>query len=131
MSYQINYFAWNNTDGHDKVWGYVTVGADESGYGGQLYNFWGRRGGKLSFKEYGEANTHHQSMWSRSRYVFESAGTSALRTLQQQKEAKGYSPVAIPHIEAICGEGYIESFEKQLTLAKLFENFRGKRLEDS
>jgi len=130
VGYKINYFAWNNTDGHDKVWGYVTVGAEEDGKGGQLYNFWGRRGGKLAFKEHGSAaSVTHKGYW-RS-YEEESAGVSALKTLQRQKEAKGYSPVAIPHIEAICGEGYIASFENQLTLAKLFENFRGKRLEES
>jgi len=110
MSYEINYFGWNHTDGHDKVWGYVTIG---DGVGAELYNFWGARGKKLSFKKY---PSNYDS-------VIE------LKKLAQKKSDKGYREISVMKIETVV-DGFIETFEKQLTLAKLFGNFRGKKEEE-
>jgi hypothetical protein len=46
FKYEIKWVGWNNTEGHDKVWGFLKL-AD-----GRYFSFWGARGKKLSFKSY-------------------------------------------------------------------------------
>lgn len=111
MGYAINFFGWNNTDNHDKVWGYVTIGEGSSA---ELYNFWGKRGKRLAFKKYPTGY----------------ASAQELRKLAEKKEDKGYRPYPVASIENVC-EGFIEQFEKELTLAKLFNNFRGRQIADA
>ncbi len=110
MGYKINYFGWNNEPGHDKVWGYVTIG---EGTTAELYNFWGARGKKLAFKK------HESDFYA----------VDELRRLASKKTAKGYREVPNNDIETLVPE-FFEQFEIQLTLAKLFDNFRGKREEE-
>jgi hypothetical protein len=107
MAYDINFFGWCSQEGHDKVWGYVTVGDD------QLYNFWGKRGKRFAFQK-------HDARYSEA---------TALQRKAQEKCRPGrasgaYTEVPVSQIEAIV-PGFFEEFEKQLTLAKLFDNFRG------
>jgi hypothetical protein len=128
MSYKINYFGWNTEqDGptkHDKIWGYVTVGGEDDGAGGKLYNFWGKRGARLTFKQHGEAGkVASPYRWQSDR---DSPGRRELTRLQEAKAKKGYRSIPLGDIEAVCGDGFIVSFEKQLTLAKLFNKFHGE-----
>ena len=110
MGYKINYFGWNNEPGHDKVWGYLTIG---EGVTAELFNFWGARGKKLSFKK------HETNYFS----------VDELRRLAQKKTGKGYREIPTGDIETVV-EGFHEQLELQLTLAKLFENYRGKKDEE-
>jgi predicted DNA-binding WGR domain protein len=109
MSYAINFFGWNNTEGHDKVWGYVTIG---EGSTAELYNFWGKRGKRLAFKKF---PTGYGSAFELSK-------------LSKKKAEKGYQEYSVAEIDKVC-EGFIDQFEKELTLAKLFDNFRGRPVE--
>lgn len=113
-NYQVNFFGWCNEEGHDKVWGYVTVGGRGSK---ELYNFWGRRGKNLTFKQ-------HFGTW----------GSDDLAKLAAQKvrpRSNGsYTEINPKNIENLI-PGFFESFEKQLTLAKLFDKFHGKTEEDA
>lgn len=107
-NYTINFFGWNNEPGHDKVWGYITVG---DGSGAKLYNFWGARGRKIAFKEYppGWDSVHE------------------LRKLARKKAERGYREIPVDQIDAVV-EGFRETFEKQFTVVKLFNKFRGRQV---
>lgn len=106
-NYTINFFGHNNEPGHDKVWGYITVG---DGSSAKLYNFWGARGRKIAFKEYPQG-------WD---------SLNELRKLARKKEDRGYRSIPVSQIDIIV-EGFSESFEKQFAITKLFNNFRGKQ----
>ena len=114
-NYRINFFGHCNEDGHDKVWGYVTVGDVGAS---ELYNFWGKRGKRLAFQK-------HEGFW----------GSDELRRRSENKVRSGrksgtYHRVDPSNIEAVV-PGFFEDFEKQLTLAKLFDNFRNKVEEEA
>lgn len=63
--YEIRWLGWNNEDRSDKIWGWLEMGD------GRKYNFWGRRGKALQFKQ------HHS--------------LHELHKLERQKERKGYN----------------------------------------
>lgn len=105
-NYQINFFGWNNSPGHDKVWGYITVG---EGPNAALYNFWGARGRKIAFKAF-------KPGWD---------SAHELKKLARKKQDGGYRPISEDQIESVI-EGFTEAFEKQFAITKLFNNFRGK-----
>lgn len=111
--YTILSFLWNNTDGHDKVWGYFQLSSDPTTY----YNFWGRRGKKLTWKEYKEEPRSWRSY-------------AKLKNLAAEKVRKGgYQEVAINQIE-VTTPGFTDEFEKNFTLARLFDNFH-KKVEEA
>lgn len=115
MAYKINTFLHCDQNGSDKIWGYVTLG--EPGCS-RLYNFWGKRGKRLSFQE-------HDG-------TFENG--YELRRKAEEKCRPGrssgvYREIPVAKIEELC-PGWINDFEKQLTLAKLFENFRGRKQDE-
>lgn len=114
-NYRINFFGWCSEEGHDKVWGYVTVGDPGSG---ELYNFWGKRGKRLAFQK-------HEGVW----------GSDELQKRADQKTRSGrssgaYRRVPVSDVENVV-PGFFNELEKQLTLAKLFDNFRGRVEEDA
>jgi hypothetical protein len=127
MAYEINFFGWCSDEGHDKVWGYVTVGDD------QLYNFWGKRGKRFAFQKH--------VITKKPERVFRRLGTDweapefaefrkkAAEKCKTGRKSGAYTQVPVANIEAIV-PGFFNEFEKQLTLAKLFDNFRGQRNED-
>jgi len=67
MDFNINNFeflGWNNSTGHDKIWGLVQTSQG-------VFSFWGRRGKSLSFKQ-------HFSIWD-------------ARATADKKERAGYT----------------------------------------
>jgi len=116
--YQIEFFGWcreQADDGeiiHDKVWGWVSIGEDS-----KLYNFWGARGGKYTFKRYDKPDR-----WSRD-------SLTALSRIKMAPSRKSGTYRRIPADEVMqIVPNFSEEFEKQLALAKLFDNFHGERL---
>lgn len=110
-NYTVNFFGWCTDKGHDKVWGYVTLGS------GTLYNFWGKRGSKFTFQEHeGSFRDSHK-----------------LQKRAQEKvrpRANGrYVEIDVDRIDTVI-PGFHEEFEKQLMMAKLFDNFYGRRQDD-
>lgn len=106
--YKIEFFGWCSEGEHDKVWGWVSIGGDAV-----LYNFWGKRGAKLTFKRY-------QGKW----------GSQRLLRLSEQKTRPDrtngtYAVVPISEIETAL-PGFHEEFMHQLALAKLFDDFHGE-----
>lgn len=66
MEFTVNSFeflGWNNSPGHDKIWGLVKTSQG-------VFSFWGKRGKSLAFKQ-------HSSLW-------EAEETA------RKKELKGY-----------------------------------------
>lgn len=117
-NYTVNFFGWCSEEGHDKVWGYLTIGSDTHNRHTELYNFWGKRGKRLAFQK-------HEGLW----------GSDELQKRADQKTRSGrssgsYQRVAPSNIESVV-PGFFEELEKQLTLAKLFDNFRNKVDEDA
>lgn len=103
--YRVNFFGWCSEDGHDKVWGYVTVGE-------YLYNFWGKRGKRLAFQQHPEGGWGSDDLYTRSK-----------NKVRSGRKSGAYVEIVPSNIENVV-PGFFEEFEKQLTLAKLFENFR-------
>lgn len=117
-NYTLNFFGWCSEDGHDKVWGYVTIGSDPLNRHTELYNFWGKRGKRLAFQK-------HEGVW----------GSDELQKRADQKTRSGrssgaYRRVPVSDVENVV-PGFFNELEKQLTLAKLFDNFRGRVEEDA
>ena len=111
MAYKIEFFGWCNEHGHDKIWGFVTIGDD------QLYSFWGKRGAKLAFKKF---NTR----WIDAYDLHDQAEKKC-----RVRKTGSYHEVPVTSIERLV-PNFFEQFENQLTLAKLFDNFRGTREEE-
>lgn len=101
--YNVIRVAWCKTDRNDKIWGWIALGSEDD----VGYNFWGRRGAKLTFKRY--------PRWSRD----------TLYTLYYKKIDKGYDQTGFDVLER-AGPGFINDFEKQFTLARMFDNFHGE-----
>src|SRR5579859_7519533 len=103
--YVLETFLWchDSAANHDKVWGYVTIA---SGDDRKLYNFWGRRGKRMSFQR-------HSGIWGSHELL--------RRTEEKQRPRVNgtYQAVVLDQIETVC-PGFYDEFEKQLTLAKLF-----------
>ena len=110
--YSIRFFGWCNEDGHDKVWGWVEIGHDHA-----LYNFWGRRGKRFTFKEHkGE--------------IFGSYDVRKLIDSKMRPRTNGsYREIDPQDIEKIV-PGFDNEFQNQFTLAKLFDKFHGKRHDE-
>ena len=106
-NYEIDFFAWCQTADHDKIWGWAHVGDDAT-----LYNFYGKRGSKFSFKRYGDLR---------------SLELMAAKKLKAGRPTGTYAEVPIGDIGTIV-PGFHEEFGHQLTLAKLFDNFHGERM---
>ncbi len=122
MAYQIIFFGWCSEEGHDKVWGFVTVGEN------QLYNFWGKRGKRFSFKKHTLSREPEWRRKWRTNGVWEAPELRGLRDLAEKKCEPGrkngtYVEVPVDKIEEVVPD-FFNEFEKQLTLAKLFDNFR-------
>ena len=56
--YKIEFFGLCDEPPHNKVWGWVSIGEDS-----HLYNFWGARGKKYTFKRY-EAAEKGRFWWN-------------------------------------------------------------------
>ena len=115
MAYKINRFLLCTEGKHNKIWGYVTLGEPGSS---RLYNFWGKVGAKLGFQEHnGNFDTALQFH------------KQAEEKCRPGRKSGTYKAIPIDQIENHF-PGWIESFEKQLTLAKLFESWRGKKEDE-
>lgn len=110
--YKLHFLGWYNdpSKNSDKVWGYVEVG-------GQLYNFWGRRGKAFTFKRHG---SDRWAEWE-------------LEDKARAKRNKGYRmiPLTIANglydaVERVCKD-FDAEFRSQLMMAKLSDNFHGER----
>ena len=109
--YTLNFLGWCNESGHDKIWGYVTVGD-------HCYNFWGARGKKLSFQE------HKAGRWGDNRELRSKAEAKC------RPRANGaYHEIALNKVESVVPD-FFNQLEHQLTIAKLFDNFRHKPLDE-
>lgn len=105
MNYEIRHLAWCKTEKNDKIWGWATFGSQKA-----IYNFWGVRGKKYTFKRY-------MDEW-------------LLSDLAHGKEKAGrkngtYIAVDLAIIEQII-PNFHEEFTDQFMMAKLFDNFHGK-----
>lgn len=107
VDYTIEYMSWCNVNGHDKVWGYISLGQDS-----RLYNFWGRRGKKYVFKMY-------KGSWS-----YDTLAKIAIIKERPGRKNGTYQRLSrdIKEIEKIV-PNFEEELLSQLTLAKLFDNF--------
>ncbi len=78
---KIEWFGWylNESENSDKVWGWINVE-------GNLYNFWAKRGKRMSFKQHAD----HTDYWS----------------LVTSKSKKGYKQVSDSDIEKVFPEFY-------------------------
>ena len=103
MDYKVIRLAWCKTDKNDKIWGWIALGSEDD----VGYNFWGRRGAKLTFKRY-------------PRY-----SRDTLYALYESKIRKGYRDTTLAKLEA-AEEGFTADFEKQFTLARMFDQFHGE-----
>jgi hypothetical protein len=102
-------------NGHQKVWGYASVGESST-----LYNFWGGLGKKFTFKRYEAPNGY----WERN----------VLEELVRKKTAPGrkngtYDRIDPKDISRLI-PNFDAEFEHQLALAKLFDRFHGERQPD-
>jgi hypothetical protein len=111
MAYKIEFFGHCSEANHDKVWGYVSMGDN------QLYNFWGRRGKKFAFQK-------HELNYSTAHDLQRKANEKC-----SPRKNGAYKEIPINNIEQLV-PGFYAEFERQLTLAKLFDNFRHKVDED-
>ncbi len=102
--YTIEFFGWCSEDGHDKVWGYVTIGD-------RLYNFWGRRGKKFTFKQ--EDNTSFQN----SKYA-----RKAEQKCRSGRSSGAYTAISPSRVEDVWPD-FHEVFGRQLLFAKLSDGF--------
>lgn len=121
-NYAIKFFGWCKQDGHDKVWGWVEVGADK-----HLYNFWGRRGKRYTFKDFGvEPEDFHYS-WEPGKTRFDDHGIQQLIRKKTEAGRTGgeYIPVD-PRLVETVAPGFDEEFQNQFALCKLFDKFHGK-----
>jgi hypothetical protein len=121
--YTILSFLWNNSEGHDKVWGYFKLSSDPHTY----YNFWGARGKKLTWKEHKDGSVRRTTAGvSRSHTA---RALIKLEDLARAKIRKGYQEVVISQIERVT-PGFTDEFERNFTLARLFDNFHNKVQEE-
>ncbi len=107
--FKIEFFAWCKDGDHDKVWGWATIGDDQT-----LYNFYGRRGKTFMFKRY--------------RHRWELEDKSREKTSEGRKSGT-YTEVPAKLIEVVA-PGFRDEFQKQLAMAKLFDKFHRERKED-
>lgn len=107
MDYRVIWLCWFKTDKNDKIWGCIALGSEDR----VGYNFWGRRGAKLTFKRY-----PRYPRFSRE----------PLYSLYQSKIRKGYEDTTLANLEAV-GAGFTSDFEKQFTLARMFDKFHGEQ----
>jgi hypothetical protein len=120
-NYSFEFLAWCHEKGSDKVWGYIRL-RDDNEY---LYNFWGRRGKKLTWKRYAFDGYYYYNSTLRQTVLGRYDTCSELQMKGQQKLAKGYQQVDLNDIEAVT-PGFTEEFESQFVLAKLFETYHGE-----
>jgi hypothetical protein len=101
MSYVINFFGHCRQGTSDKIWGFATVQEDE------VYSFWGRRGGNLSFKRHSGNNRSTRD---------------ELEKKERTKTREGYRVVWGGEIELVW-PGFTKAFEDRLFVAKMSETF--------
>lgn len=71
MAHQFIALLHNHQAGHDKIWGAIQ--------GNQcVLSFWGRRGAKLTFKEYATMSEAQEQAWKKKRKGYEIAGEVVL-----------------------------------------------------
>lgn len=70
---KFGFLGWNNSAGHDKIWGFI-----ETSQG--VFGFWGRRKGKLSFKEYPSTWDAHDIANQKERKGYRGTDVSVLPT---------------------------------------------------
>jgi hypothetical protein len=114
MGYKVHFVGWcyRPATNNDKIWGFIEFDNGANGQRGSLYNFWGKRGGTLTFER-------HFGWW----------GKDELEGRQREKANKKgyveYGPHCARGYDAIQ-EGLLDYIEKQFTLAK----FSGKVRKD-
>jgi hypothetical protein len=120
-NYTFEFLAWCDEKGSDKVWGYIRL-RDDNEY---LYNFWGRRGKKLTWKRYPFDRQHvfdgKHLCWRALPLTI----SQELESKGRQKLSKGYQQVDLNDIETAT-PGFTDEFENQFVLAKLFETYHGE-----
>lgn len=99
MQYTFTHLLWNTSGSSDKIWGVIDLPSSQT-----FYNFWGRRGAKLTFKRY-------------DRY-------QKLGTLAKNKQLSGYRAVTAAELVEHDPEFLID-FERQFVVATMFDNFHG------
>jgi hypothetical protein len=115
-TYNIDFFGWCHTEGHDKVWGWISISE-----GSKRVNFWGTRGKRYTFKRYQPpASQTGWGLWA----------PDELETLCRSKMRPGrrtgtYEEIAPADVARIV-PNFADEFERQLTLALLFDNFHGE-----
>lgn len=101
--YTLHFVAWKKEGTSDKVWGFFSLpGSDRT-----FYSFWGRRGARLTFKQY--KNEHLYSM----------------ETMGRSKVREGYVECPITHIEAHT-PGFTNEFELQFVMSRMMNKFHGE-----
>jgi hypothetical protein len=99
--YTIHFFGHCTKDGSDKIWGWAEVG-------GSLYNFWGKRTGKLSWKRHEGRSAEYD-----------------LYNLQSQKIKKGYKHFGNYSMIEELVPGFFATFKSQLFTAKMLNKVKG------
>jgi len=97
---QIEFVGWNNSKGHDKVWGYFYFGENQKFLkeSTTVYVFWGARGKSLSIKQHETGKKLYSLHWS--------------------KESKGYNQITSGRFLEIFPTFY-QQIEDKLTFAIL------------
>ena len=113
-NYKIEFFGWCHTEGHDKCWGWISIGEDRT-----LYNFWGARGKRYTFKKY-QSPTQR---WDRN--ILENLSREKMTPGRKTGTYERIDPAKVMEIVP----NFEDEFEKQLALAKLFDNFHGEKSE--
>lgn len=112
---QFRYFGWNNTQGHDKIWGWFTI--DD-----KVYNFWGPRGEKklvsVRFKAINDSKDFTANEWT-------------AKDKQREKSRKDYKSVPVTVADDILVEvekiypGFTSHLKKSMFIAKLSGTIKG------
>lgn len=101
--YSLHYVAWKKEGTSDKVWGFFSLPS----YANTYYTFWGRRGARLTFKQY------------------KNVALSSMDTQARSKTRDGYVECPIAHIEAHT-PGFTNEFELQFVMSRMMNKFHGE-----
>lgn len=98
--YTLHYFGWcsNPEKNSDKLWGFASV------YG-KVYNFWGKRGGKMQFKRWVSPGA-----WADVE--------TACRAKAREKTNKGYRELTPQEVEEIW-PNFLDDFRELLFQARV------------
>lgn len=118
MGYRFGFIGWCRNQKHDKIWGWIAPDdvlsqpIENIGDHEVFVNFWGRRGGKLTFKRYLGAYGY--------------GALTALTNIKQTRATDAYLEVTAEGLQRVTPD-FIDQFERQLFKAKLFNQFHMER----